>query len=130
MTKMENVEKNIRKYVYSVLSDSNLDWSSKKTRSLGRQSITYHSSKIDFIEDDMIRVRNYKISLFEIGFTKLELYFPYFGVYSRLQRLTKKSEKKMEKQAADLSLKMVWNHIKETDKSFVRDNRLDELGIK
>lgn len=68
------------------------------------------------------------ITFSEIGISKFRLFFPYFGITSRIERRIEKDRINKNKKEINKKLKSI-SDVLTKDKAFARDLKLKQLGV-
>ena len=75
-----------------------------------------------------LSTRSDAVSFSDIGISKFRLFFPYFGITSRIERRIKKDKANKNKKESTQKLKSV-SEVLSKDKAFARDLKLKQLDI-
>ena len=75
-----------------------------------------------------LSTRSDAVSFSDIGISKFRLFFPYFGITSRIERRIKKDKANKNKKESTIKLESV-TKVLSKDKAFARDLKLKHLDI-
>lgn len=75
-----------------------------------------------------LSTRSDVVSFSDIGISKFRLFFPYFGITSRIERRIEKDKINKNKKEINKKLKSI-SDVLTKDKAFARDLKLKQLGV-